>query len=367
MIKVTRISGAERHLLILLPALRQLGIDARLMLLVEPDHLMDNMVALAEERGIPVQRVIIRRDYDLSLIWKLVRLLRSTSPDLVHTHLIHADLFGLAAGRLAGVPVRISSRHNDDAFRKHWAVRRLNQTLGWLSAGVIAISDSIREFVIAVEGIRAEKVSRVYYGMDLLVPNHDQREQARQTLRNELGLAQDAVVIGTACRLTEQKGLAFALQAIQQVHERGVTVEFVIAGDGELREELTSEAQQRGIADHVHFLGWREDVADVMLGYDVFVLPSLWEGFGLVLLEVMSLGIPIIASKVSAIPEVVGDTGVLVPPKQVDAIAEAVLRLTNNPDLRQEIGERGVERLQSHFSVEKMAQATIAIYQKYQR
>ena len=367
MIKVTRISGAERHLLILLPVLRQLGVDAHLVLLVEPDRLMDDMVALAKERDIPVQRVIIRRDFDLSLIWKLVRLFRSASPDVVHTHLIHADLFGLVAAWLAGVPVRISSRHNDDAFRKHWAVRRLNQTLGWVSSGAIAISDSIREFVIGVEGIRAEKVSRVYYGMDLLMPDHDQREQARQTLRHELGLAQDAVVIGTACRLTEQKGLTFALQAIQQVHEQGVAVEFVIAGDGELREALAKEAQQLGIADHIHFLGWRDDVRNVGLGYDVFVLPSLWEGFGLVLLEVMSLGVPIIASEVSAIPEVVGDAGILVPPKQADTIAEAVLHLIDNPDLRQQIGERGVERLQSHFSVEKMAEETFTIYQQYQR
>src|SRR5829696_2904525 len=117
-IKATRISGAERHLLILLSALRARGIDAQLVLLVEPQNLMTEMIHLAEKRGIPTQRLIIYQDLDVMVIRRLKQVFRAAKPDVVHTHLIHADVLGLPAARWAGVPVVITGRHNDDAFRR---------------------------------------------------------------------------------------------------------------------------------------------------------------------------------------------------------------------------------------------------------
>ena len=204
-IKVTRISGAERHLLVLLTALRESAIDAHLIMLVEPDKPMDEMMSEAEQRGIPTRRLIIRRDYDLALLNAIRRALREIRPDIVHTHLIHADLFGWIAAKLAGVKTVISSRHNDDQFRTHPTWRRISRLMWRLTDGGIAISGAIKDFVCQVEGAPPEKISVVYYGLEpQWTTNADQRI-ARDKLIAELQLEADSLILGMVCRLVQQK------------------------------------------------------------------------------------------------------------------------------------------------------------------
>jgi glycosyltransferase involved in cell wall biosynthesis len=150
-IKVTRISGAERHLLFLLEGLRKRGIDAHLIILVERDRPMDDMVAAAEQRDIPIMRLRIYRDYDLPLLWRLRRALREIGPAIVHTHLIHAELFGYFAAKAAGLSAVVSSRHLDDAFRYRSRWRRINRRMWRLIDGGIAISAAMKTFAIEIE------------------------------------------------------------------------------------------------------------------------------------------------------------------------------------------------------------------------
>ena len=158
-IKVTRISGAEGHLLALLAGLRLRGLDARLLMLVEPGQPMDDMLEAASARGIPITRLTIRRDYDLPLLFRLRAALREMQPNIVHTHLIHGDIYGYFAARAAGLRPVVSSRHNDDQFRHRPRWRRIHRWLwGRIDAG-IAISAAIRRFTIEVEGAPADKVS----------------------------------------------------------------------------------------------------------------------------------------------------------------------------------------------------------------
>ena len=140
----------------------------------------------------------------------------------------------------------------------------------------------------------------------------------------------------------------------------------VIAGDGEKAGELRRLASMLGIADRVSWLGWRGDAAELMAAFDVFLLPSLREGFGLVLLEAMSRRVPIVASRVGAIPEIVidGETGILVEPRNVDELAKAMTRLLKDRALRKYMGLLGAARLEEHFSVERMVASTIAVYEK---
>lgn len=370
LIKATRISGAERHLLILLRALRQRGIDARLLLLVEPDCLMDDLIGEAAERGIPVQRVLIHGDADLRLIERLRETLRSLRPDILHTHLIHADVYGFAAGKLARVPRIVSSRHNDDPFRHRLPIRLTHRAL-WrgLHAG-IAISDAIKQFTVQVEGAPEKKVHVVRYGLEFTRIQPDEIDSARSALRAELNLAPGAFLFGMACRLTAQKGVSDALRAFAQVASEQAAsasgeVHLVIAGDGELLPALQEEAQQLGVGERVHFLGWRADVPQILAALDVFLMPSLWEGFGLVLIEAMSHRIPVIASRVSAIPEIVqdGESGLLVPPQDVPALRAAMEHLLHDRALRRYMGLLGEDRVEEHFTAERMAEETAAVYQ----
>ncbi len=364
-IKVTRISGAERHLLFLLEGLRERGIDARLIMLVERDRPMEDMVAAAEQRDIPITRLRIHRDYDLPLLWRLRRALREIKPSIAHTHLIHAELFGYFAAKAAGVPAVVSSRHLDDAFRYQARWRRINRRM-WrqIDAG-IAISAAMKRFALEIEGASADKIEVVRYGMEYRWLSDEDIGAARQGLRDELKLPADAQVLGMACRLVEQKGIPYALEALRRIRSDLPRAHLVIAGDGEKAAELRRLASKLGVADRVFWLGWRADAAELMAAFDVFLLPSLHEGFGLVLLEAMSRRVPIIASKVGAIPEIVvdGETGILVQPRDAGGLAAAMTVLLKDRALRKYMGLLGAARLEERFSVERMISGTIAVYE----
>jgi len=366
LIKVTRISGAERHLLVLLSALRQHDVDAHLLILVEADKPMADMVSAAKERGIPLRRLTIHRDYDLTLIFKIRRALREIKPDIVHTHLIHADLYGLFAAKLAGVGAVISSRHNDDQFRFHPIWQRISPMMWRLTNGGIAISAAIKDFMIEVEDAPGEKIAVVHYGLEHKWVADEELRAARQNLSVELRLDSDALLLGMVCRIVEQKGVPYALRALQQIRDRFPTANLIIAGDGDLRPQLEALARELGIDANVHWLGWRGDAARLIGAFDVLLMPSLWEGFGLVLLEAMSRRVPVIANRVSAIPEIVvhGETGLLVAARDVDALAAAMTRLLEDHALRQHMGLLGAARLEDRFSVDRMVSGTVAVYRK---
>jgi len=360
--KMTGAAGSEGHLLTLLPGLRAQGVDARLWMLVEPGNPVQAYVDRIQARGVPVERMVIRRHLDPGLWQRLTAHLRRAGPDLVHTHLIHADLYGIPAARRAGVRGVVSSRHNDDRFR-HWLPFRVLSRWLWRQADAgIAISEAIRRFTIAVEGVSPDKIHTIHYGLD---PASVQAPpDARARLRAGLGLPPGALLAGSVCRLIAQKGLDNALDAFGQVAAEFPAAHYVIAGDGPLRAALEAQAARLGLADRVHFLGWRADASAVLAALDVLLAPSRWEGFGLVFLEAMALDVPVISTRVSAIPEVVadGETGWLVPPGDPAAIAGALRAALSDPDERRRRGEAGRARLESQFTVDAMVQRTLAVY-----
>ena len=340
-----------------------------MFMLVERHNPMDEMARRADARGIPTTRLTIHRDVDPPLLWRLGRAIRAFSPDLAHTHLVHADLYGYLAARGAGVKRVVSSRHNDDAFRHRSRWRWINRKL-WtkLDAG-IAISQAMEKFAIEVEGAPARKISIVHYGKAFSWLSDEDVNIARRDLRGELGLAEDAPLLGMVCRLVEQKGIPYALEALRRAGGEFPDAHLAIAGDGEKAAELRRLAAALGVADRVHWLGWRQDALDLMAAFDVLLVPSLWEGFGLVLLEAMSRRLPVIASRVSAIPEVVkhGETGYLIEPRDVDALAKAISRLLRDRALGKHMGLLGAARLEEHFSIARLVDGTLAVYESVLR
>ncbi|NDJ78482.1 MAG: glycosyltransferase [Chloroflexi bacterium] len=362
--KMTGAAGSEGHLLVLLAGLRQRGVDARLWILVEPDNPVQPYVDRVEALDIPVERFVIHRHLDPGLWRRLAQGWRASQPDIVHTHLLHADLHGIPAARRAQVPHIVSSRHNDDAFRRKLPIRLLHRGLWrWTDAG-IAISDAIRQFTIEIEGVQPDKIQTVHYGLD--PASVDAPPGARTELSELVGLEPDALIVGSVCRLIEQKGLVYALRGFAQIADEVPETHYVIAGDGKLRGELEAETRTLGLTDRVHFLGWRDEPYTVFAALDVFLAPSLWEGFGLVFLEAMALHVPVIATRVSAIPEVVvdGETGWLVPPRDSDAIAAALRAALNNPAEVRARGANGRRRLEQAFSPDVMVERTLTIYRE---
>ncbi|MBN2304477.1 MAG: glycosyltransferase [Anaerolineae bacterium] len=360
--KMTGAAGSEGHLLVLLPGLRARGVDARLWILVELDNPIPDYVNHAHALGIPVERVVIHRHLDPGLWQRLATKFREAQPDAVHTHLLHADLYGIPAARWAGVPHVISSRHNDDKFRRKLPMRLLHRWLWSQTDAGISISEAIRQFSIRVEGVSPGKIHTVHYGLD---PATIQAPpDARQRIRASLGLPAETPLIGSVCRLIEQKGLIYGLRGFAQVADDFPAAQYVLTGDGALRDILENEVRALGLADRVHFLGWRDDARAIMAGLDALLAPSLWEGFGLVFLEAMALGVPVISTQISAIPEVVidGDTGWLVPPRDADSITAALREVLADPETRQIRGANGRRRLETHFTVDQMVDRTLSVY-----
>ncbi|MBZ0309077.1 MAG: glycosyltransferase family 4 protein [Anaerolineae bacterium] len=348
------LAGAENHLMTLLAGLREQGIDARLLLWVSADKSAEDIVTEAQKRGIPIERWVMPGNFAPGFFMKLVRYLRQQKPDIVHTHLVHAETYAIPAARLAGVPMVVNSSHNDDPFRHHPVFKVRSRILWRLTHQGIAISDAIRQFLIEVEGAKPEQVRTIYYG---LTPS-----PALGT--NNSGVGENVRMIGSVCRLVPQKGISYALEAVKLLLPYYPTLKYMIVGDGVLRNELEQQAKKLGISTHVHFLGWRQDVKEQMAQFEIFLAPSLWEGFGLVFLEAMGQALPIVTSRVSAIPEVVQDgiTGILVPPQNSDALAEAIKKLLDNPDLAQKMGAAGHERLETVFAPQHMIDQTAALY-----
>lgn len=362
-IKTTGIAGAEAHILELIAGLRAQKVDARLLLLDTPSGGGDTMAAAAEKREIPVIREMIYRHINPGLSWRLRGQFATLKPHIVHTHLIHADLYAIPAARLARVPIVISSRHNDDPRRQRQPLRMVNRGLWRITDAGIAISEAVKRFTIAVEGASPQKLHTILYGIPLPVPQVDKRT-ARSALRAELGLDPETPLMGIVSRLVPKKAIPDALAAFAQIALQFNDAHLVIAGDGPLMDALKGTTARYSLGKQVHFLGWRSDVPQIMAALDIFLMPSTSEGFGLTLLEAMAQRTPIIGSTASSIPEIVihGETGLTFPPGDVTALANAMRTLISDKPLRMHFGLMGEERLEPRFSAARMVDETLRLY-----
>ena len=356
--KMTSVAGMERHLLTLLPALRAHDLDVSLIILVEPQKPLDEYAHQMHDLGVPTKQMITDHDLDLGVIRRLAVEFRESQCDAVHTHLIHADLHGVIAAKRAGIKHIFFTGHNDDGFRRRWPVRLLQGYLWRQVEAGITISEALHRFVIDVEFAPSSHVHTVHYGLDAtqIAPLSD----AKKILCQTLGLAPDIPLAGSVCRLTAQKGITYAIQALQALPD----IHYVIVGNGPLRGTLEAEVQSYQMQDRVHFLGWRDDIHALMSAFDVLLMPSLWEGFGLVSLEAMAVRKPIIASRVTALPEIVvdGETGYLVPPADPTALAAKLSDIFSDPAKARMMGDNGRKRLESEFSVQRMVESTLKVY-----
>lgn len=227
----------------------------------------------------------------------------------------------------------------------------------------ITISNAVREFTYHVEPPSHGKLQTIHYGLEARTDNRIPGQQ-RKVLRRQWHVGAGGKVIGSVGRLIDQKGIRYGLEAFGRVCKQIPDVHYVIAGDGMLRQALTDQATALGLQETVHFLGWQDRPDDLYETFDIFLFPSLWEGFGLVLLEAMSHRLPVVTTNASAMSEIVieEETGFLVPPADPDALAERLIQLLTNSALSHQMGEAGRNRVETVFTIEKMVQETLAIY-----
>lgn len=358
--KVTGIAGSEGHLLRLLPGLAQQGLEVQMLVLEDSRLPVTAFCEMLQTHNVQVECISIHGHLDPGLPGRLTRRLAALQPDLVHTHLLHADLYGLPAARRASVPYAISSRHNNDAFRHNRLIKWINRRAMRHADRVITISHALAQFVKEIEGIADYKVVTVHYGLE--VP--EQAANLRETARVSLGYAEDIPLVGVFGRLVRQKGIDTLLRAFTTIRRDQPQARLLVVGDGPLRADLEQQVHDLNLGNAVAFTGWLDQAHRLMPACDVIVVPSRWEGFGLVTLEAMGYALPLVASRTSALPEIINDgqTGFLVKPDNPPELAQAVNQLLADPSLARNFGRAGYDRLVTHFSIEKMVDATLKVY-----
>jgi glycosyltransferase involved in cell wall biosynthesis len=369
-VKTQAVAGAENHLLKLLPGIAGRGWDVHLLNVCDRSQgAMTPAYGAALERleasGVRVSRLGVGGKADPRGSLHLARALKAIGPDLVHTHLAYADLFGSIGARLARVPRVLSSRHHDYSTSPSETrrFRRYYRVVNPLQDRVIAISGRIAQLCRDEEHRDPGSIDTVWYGCEDQAVD---RAEAREALRRELGLASDALLVGTIGRLIALKGQEFALRAFAGIAPRVPRATWLFAGSGPERDALERLAKSSGLGERVRFLGHREDVPRIMAALDVLVHPTTAEGFGLVLLEGMVQATPIVATRVGSLPEIVidGETGLLVPPRDPTALGAALLALLEDRARLAAVGRAGRERYERCFRLERMIGETIDIYRR---
>ena len=331
--KMRGIGGSERHLLTLLPALAERGHDVVFVGLDDPAWRPDDFYD-----ALTVPAIRLRAG-----VTAPARLLRALRADVVHTHLVHADILGGIAASLRGAKL-VSTKHNDDRFRTGpW--RYVERLLARRAEKVVAITGALKRFQVERVGLPAEKVEVIPYGLDA--------PPAPWGTNPHLDLASGPIVASVA-RLEPQKGVDVAVRALA-----GVDATLIVLGEGPERPRLEALGRELGV--RLVLPGRVPDVTAVLRRADALVHAARWEGFGLGVLEAMLCSLPVVATNVSSLPELVvdGETGYLVPPDDPDALRGALQRVLGDPG---ELGARGYERARREFSVERMATRTAELY-----
>jgi glycosyltransferase involved in cell wall biosynthesis len=360
--KAIGISGSERHLLALLPALRELGVDVRVCLIGA-----GNVELLADAfraNSIDVRVVPAGPDFNPLLIPRLQREIRVFRPDVVHTHLIHADLHGQIAARLART-VGVSSVHASHDQLTRQPYRTAARTGAHLARAIIAISHYVASWISRHDLAEADRVRVVHYGID---PTgwalcEDRRAAERQTF----DVGPDDEIVGVASRLVPFKGHDVLIDAFAAL-DAYPNLRLLIAGDGPLRSALERRAAALP-PGRVRFLGFVPNIREFMNACDLMVFPTqpgFGEGFGLAALEAMAAGRPVIASDLDSLPEIVQSesTGLLVAPGDVSGWSNAIARLAGDHRIAEAFGRAGRDRAENHFSLESMARSTLEVYEQ---
>ena len=357
--RIAGIGGSERHLLTLLPALAARGLEVSFLGLDDSRSNPEPFYAELKRTGVAWSRVPARRDLDPVLAARAARAVRALRPDIVHTHLVHADAYGALAAATAGAAL-ISTKHNDDPFRAG-PFRRVERLLARRASAVICITEALARFNAERVGIPPQKLVVIHYGLDEPPPvwGPNPPVELPAGVRVLLGIG----------RLSEQKDYETAVRALPAILEAEPRAVLVVLGEGPERGRLEALARELGVGEAVILPGRAGDVNAWLGRAELFVHPCGWEGFGLVLLEAMLAGLPVVASEVSAVPEIVadGETGLLVPPGEPDALARAVTAVLADAARRAALGEAGRTRAHERFSVAHMAERTLRVYSTAQR
>ena len=357
--------GAERLMVPILQHLSRTHFDPYVCAMQSKDGnpMADEIRAL----GVPVECLDIKRLRDLNAIPGLTKYLKRIGADLVHTQLEAANILGNLSAKFLGLPSMCTIHVMPSLDVK--TRTKLHQRVEWFVLRhfcdrVISVSEQARSYHLQISGSSAEQVTTIYNGIDLsaFVSMDDAKE--REAVRLEFNIPQDANVLMTVAVLRPPKGIQFMIRALPDVLIPHPNTYYLIVGDGSHHDALIDEAGKAGVSGRVIFTGMRKDVPQLLAAGDVFVLPSLTEALPTVLAEAMAARLPVIASRVGGIPEMIanGQNGLLVEPEDPASLSHACIRLLEQPETRTTMGAAGWKIVNQKFSIERQVEQLKELY-----
>jgi glycosyltransferase involved in cell wall biosynthesis len=357
--------GAERLMVPMLKHLSQDNFEPYVCALQSKDG--NPMAAEIRALGVPVECLGIRHLREADAIPRLIGYLKKIRADLVHTQLEAANILGNLSAKLLHLPsvCTIHVMPSLDVKTK----TKLHQRVEWFALRhfcdrVISVSEEARQYHIDISGSSAQRLTTIYNGIDLSAFLHMDFVVERGAVRAELGFSSDANVLVTVAVLRPPKGIQFMIRALPAILASCPNTYYLIVGDGSHHSALVDEVNNAGVHRRVIFTGMRNDVPRLLAAGDVFVLPTLTEALPTVLAEAMAARLPIVASRVGGIPEMIanGQNGILVAPEDVTGLANACIHLLENPDKRRGIGEEGWKTASRKFSIERQVDQLKQLY-----
>ena len=326
----------------------------------------ESMLYLADELGVPARYVPeLRRELsprrDLAAVRAIRRVIRSERPDVLHTHAAKAGATGRLAALLAGgarPAIRVHTFHGH-VLRGYFGSRReraftlVERALARTSSALVAVSPEVRDDLVALGVAPAERFEVIRYGFEFPEPGNDVER---------LG----GFVVGYVGRLTAIKRPLDLVRALRGAVDLGADATLVVVGDGEDREAAERLAADLGVAERCRFVGYQQDMTRWYGGFDVFCLASANEGTPVAAIEALAAGVPVVATRVGGTPAVVddGETGFLVDPGDVDALADRLALLARDGELRARLGRLGAERIRARYGVERMVDEVERLYER---
>lgn len=315
-----------------------------------------------KESGFAVRVLDVRSCYDPRNFFQLAKMIREASPDIVHTQTYFSGVVGRCAAKLAGVRVIVS--HVNNVYKHYsWLNLTVEKALSMFTDSIICCSNAVKAFVVEKENISPQKTVVIYNGVD---PAQFNSFVDRKAIRTSFGVEDEEVLLITAASLTPKKGHVYILEALEKIVRDNCAVKYLVVGDGPSRKDLGSAVKRLGLDDHVIFCGQRQDVPQLLQASDIFVLPSITEGFPLVLVEAFYGGLVVVASDVGGVSELVRDgvDGILVPPEKVYPLQQAVLSLLDDRARFERLQENVIKKDMTDYFTENMVRRVSDLYEE---
>ena len=325
--------------------------------------------------GIDVIPLNLKKRVSVNNIKRLSEIIRERKINIIHSQGGRTDFYARMAAKMLKQKVKVVSTIQmpvegfDVSTLRKGIYRFFDRFSERYVDRFIVVSEVLRKTLVSNHRIPSDNVFKIYNGIELNEYQPGNSDESFKRIRKEYNIGEDVFLIGAVGRMVWQKGFEYLIEAIPDIVRDIPDANFLFVGDGPLRQKLEALSEELRVRDNVIFAGFRSDIKEILSAIDILVIPSLLEGFPMVTLEAMAMAKPIVATNIDGITEQIRDgvDGILVPPKDPSALAEAVMRILNDKELARSIGLAARKKVEQEFSVEKMVAETEKVYQSLAR